>query len=288
MRTRPTPDVEAGTAYAEPVSALDQILVDVRADLAERERALPLDELKARAAKAPPARPVLPVLARPGQVAVIAEVKRASPSRGELAAIVDPASLAQAYESGGAHAISVLTEPRRFRGSLEDLRVVRATVDIPVLRKDFVVSPYMVWEARAYGADFVLLIVAALEQSVLVSLLDRVESLGMTALVEVHDEVEARRALDAGARLVGVNARNLRTLDVDRETFARVAPVLGPEVVKVAESGVRGPHDLLGYAAAGAQAVLVGEGLVTGSDPRQAVADLVSAGVHPACRSQHR
>ncbi len=146
------------------------------------------------------------------------------------------------------------------------------------------VSPYQIFEARAHGADIVLLIVAALEQPRLVGLLERVESLGMTALVEVHDEQEAVRAVDAGARLIGVNARDLRTLQVDRDTFARLAPLLPPGVTKVAESGVRGPHDLLAYAAAGAEAVLVGEAAVTGTDPRQTVADLVTAGAHPATK----
>ena len=215
---------------------------------------------------------------------MIAEVKRASPSAGQLAPIGDPASLAKEYEAGGAAVISVLTEQRRFDGSLADLEAVRAAVALPVLRKDFVVTPYQVWEARAHGADAVLLIVAALEQGVLVSLRERIESLGMTALVEVHDEAEALRALEAGARVIGINNRNLRTLEVDRDTFARIAPLLPPPVVRVAESGVRGPHDLLACAAAGADAVLVGEGLVKADVPRQAVADLVAAGAHPSCR----
>jgi indole-3-glycerol phosphate synthase len=209
-------------------------------------------------------------------------VKRRSPSRGELAAISDPARLAAQYESGGARMISVLTEQRRFGGSLDDLDAVRAAVRIPVLRKDFVVCTYQVHEARAHGADAVLLIVAALDQNTLIGLRERVESLGMTALVEAHTEDEASRALDAGARVIGINARNLRTLDVDRSTFERIAPGLPTHVVKVAESGVRGPLDLIEYAAAGADAVLVGEGLVTNADPRQALADLVTAGAHPA------
>jgi indole-3-glycerol phosphate synthase len=265
------------------VSVLDDIIVDVRTDLAERQERVPLDAVKQRAARAEPALDACSRLRQAG-VAVIAEVKRQSPSAGPLAAIADPASLAREYESGGAAVISVLTEQRRFHGSLDDLVAVKAHVDVPVLRKDFVVTPYQVWEARAHGADVVLLIVAALDHNALTALIERTESLGMTALVEVHDEDEARRAVDAGARLVGVNARDLRTLEVDRTTFARVAPVLPDSVVKVAESGVRGPHDLLAYAAAGADAVLVGEGLVKHRDPRQAVADLVAAGAHPAAR----
>src|SRR5262249_39633684 len=162
-----------------------------------------------------------------------------------------------------------------------DLVAVRTAVDVPVLRKDFIVSPYQIWEARAHGADMVLLIVAALSQNALVALLERTEGLGMAALVEVHDEEEAGRAVDAGAGIIGVNARNLRTLGVDRETFARLVPLLPDGCIKVAESGVRGPHDFLSYVAAGADAVLVGEGLVKQHDPRQAVADLVAAGAHP-------
>lgn len=209
-------------------------------------------------------------------------MKRASPSKGKLAEIADPADLAGEYAAGGARAISVLTEGRWFGGSLDDLAAVRAAVNIPVLRKDFVVSSYQVHEARAHGADLVLLIVAALEQNVLVGLLERIESLGMTALVEVHDEEEADRAMEAGAQVIGVNARDLRTLQVDRSVFERIAPGLPSHVVKIAESGVRGPHDLIRYASAGADAVLVGEGLVTQKSPREAVAELVNAGNHPA------
>ncbi|HEU0130639.1 MAG TPA: indole-3-glycerol phosphate synthase TrpC [Mycobacteriales bacterium] len=262
------------------MSVLDEILAGVREDVAARQAETPMDLLKERAARLAPPRDAVSVLRRPG-VSVIAEVKRASPSRGRLAAIDDPAALAQAYESGGAAVVSVLTEERRFDGSLGDLDAVRRAVDVPVLRKDFVVGPYQVWEARAHGADLVLLIVAALEQTALVSLVERVESLGMTPLVEVHDADELDRALDAGARVVGVNARNLRTLEVDRDVFPALAPSIPATCVKVAESGVRGVADLRAYADAGADAVLVGEGLVTGRDPRQAVAELVAAGAHP-------
>jgi indole-3-glycerol phosphate synthase len=263
------------------VSVLGDILVGVREDLAIREAATPLAELKAMAERQPPPRDAMAALRAPG-VGVIAEVKRASPSRGTLAAIADPAALAREYAEGGARIVSVLTEGRRFNGSLEDFDEVRAAVDVPLLRKDFVVSSYQVHEARAHGADVVLLIVAALEQNALVSLVERVESLGMLPLVEVHDETEADRALAADAKVIGVNARNLKTLEVDRSVFERIAPGLPSHVVKVAESGVRDTHDLIGYAAAGADAVLVGEGLITKDSPRQAVADLVTAGAHPA------
>jgi indole-3-glycerol phosphate synthase len=262
-------------------SVLDDIVAGVRADVAVREAAMPLEQIKERAARTRPAHDAYAALRAPG-VGVIAEVKRRSPSAGTLASIADPAALARQYEAGGARMISVLTEQRRFGGSLDDLDAVRAAVQTPVLRKDFVVGSYQVHEARAHGADVVLLIVAALEQNVLIGLRERIESLGMTALIEVHTEEEASRALDAGARVIGVNARDLHTLDVDRSTFERIAPGLPSAVVKVAESGVRGPLDLIEYAAAGADAVLVGESLVTGSDPRHAVAELVTAGAHPA------
>ncbi|NYH50932.1 MULTISPECIES: indole-3-glycerol phosphate synthase TrpC [Nocardiopsis] len=268
------------------MSVLDEILDGVRADLAQRQEALPLDRLKAQAGATPTPQDAEAALRRPG-VHVIAEVKRASPSKGPLATITDPAALARDYEAGGAALISVLTEQRRFNGSLADLRTVHQAVETPLLRKDFVVSSYQLWEARAFGASAVLLIVAALSQEALVSLVERARSLDLTPLVEVHDEEEVSRALDAGATVVGVNARNLKTLEVDRDTFSRLAPLIPSDVVKIAESGVRGPHDLLAYAGAGAGAVLVGESLVRGRNPREAVADLVTAGAHPALRDRN-
>jgi indole-3-glycerol phosphate synthase len=267
------------------VSVLDDILVGVREDLAARQATTSLDELKDLAQQQPPAKDGYVALKQPG-VQVIAEVKRRSPSKGELAAITDPAALAQEYEAGGAAVISVLTEERKFGGSLQDFDQVRAKVEVPLLRKDFIVSSYQLWEARAHGADLCLLIVAALEQEALISLLERTVSLGMTPLVEAHDELEVVRALDAGARIVGINARNLKTLEVDREIFARLAPEIPEGVIKVAESGVRDTHDLLSYAGHGADAVLVGEGVVKDGNPRQAVAALVTAGAHPAARHQ--
>ncbi|WP_345215775.1 indole-3-glycerol phosphate synthase TrpC [Georgenia halophila] len=271
------------------MTVLEDIVAGVREDLVERQERRPLEVLKEEASRRPSARDGVAALrGGSGAVTIIAEVKRSSPSKGALATIADPAGLATEYEAGGAAVVSVLTERRRFGGSLEDLGAVRASVDIPVLRKDFVVTPYQVWEARAHGADMVLLIVAALEQQVLTSLVERVHSLGMTALVEAHDREEARRALDAGARVVGINARNLHTLEVDRSVFRDVAEVVPDEVVRVAESGVRGPHDVLDYARAGAHTVLVGEALVTGGAPRSAVADMVAAGSHPSLRTVGR
>lgn len=269
------------------VTVLDSIIEGVRADVAAREAVTSLAELKEAAETVPPPMDALAALREPG-IGVIAEVKRTSPSRGQLAPIPDPAELARAYENGGARIVSVLTEQRRFNGSLDDLDQVRAAVSIPVLRKDFIVRPYQIHESRAHGADMLLLIVAALEQPALVSMIDRTVSLGMTPLVEVHTEEEADRALQAGAAVIGVNARDLKTLEVHRDCFARIAPGLPSDVIRIAESGVRGPADLLAYAGAGADAVLVGEGLVISGDPRGAVADLVTAGRHPSCPKPSR
>lgn len=268
------------------MSVLEDIVAGARLDLAEREAAVPLAEVKKQAVRADSALDPMPVFRADG-VSVIAEVKRASPSKGPLATIDDPAALAAEYESGGAAAVSVLTEGRRFGGSLDDLRSVRSRVSIPVLRKDFIVSSYQLWEARAAGADMALLIVAALDQPALVSLVERAASIGLTPVVEVHDELELERALDADARLIGVNARNLKTLEVDRGAFARLVPRIPEHVIRIAESGVRGPRDVIEYARAGADVVLVGETLVTGDDPRASVADLVAAGAHPALKSRH-
>lgn len=259
------------TTPASP-SVLAEIVAGVRADLGERQGRTPITDLEATILARPAALDAEAALRAAPGMAVIAEVKRASPSKGSLAPIADPAGLAAQYAAGGATAVSVLTEGRRFRGSLADLADVRAAVDIPVLRKDFVVDRYQVLEARAYGADLVLLIVAALEQHDLVGLRESIESLGMTALVEVHDEDETRRAVDAGARVIGVNARNLKTLQVDRSVFARLRPLVPDELVTVAESGIRDVADVQDYASAGARAVLVGEALVTTGTPRATVA----------------
>lgn len=260
------------------MSVLDDIVAGVLLDLADRESVVSLDAVQAAAHAAPAALDAISRLRVPGSVSVISEVKRASPSKGALADIPDPAELARAYEAGGAAVISVLTEERRFKGSLADLREVRAAVGIPLLRKDFIVTPYQIWEARAAGADVILLIVAALDQPDLASLLELATSLGMTPLVEVHTVEEIARAIDAGANVIGVNSRNLKTLEVDITTFARLAPHVPDSAIRVAESGVRGPEDVVTYAQSGADAVLVGEALVIGGDPRAAVAGLLDAG----------
>ena len=271
------------------MSVLDDIIAGVRQDLKEREDRVPLARIKEMEAQVPEAKDALGALrGRDGAVKIISEVKRSSPSKGALAAIPDPAALASTYEAGGASVISVLTEQRRFNGSLADLDAVRAAVDIPILRKDFIVTPYQIHEARAHGADLVLLIVAALEQNVLVSLLERARSLGMEALVETHSRLEALRAMEAGASIIGVNARNLKTLEVDRSTVEQVIDVIPQDVVAVAESGVANAHDVFEYAKWGADAVLVGEALVTSGDPRASIQDMVSAGQHPALRTDRK
>ena len=265
------------------MSVLEGIIAGVMEDLRVRESAVPMEEVKELALRAPDAKDAVSALrGSDGAVTIISEVKRSSPSKGELAAIPDPASLASTYERGGASVVSVLTEGRRFGGLLADLDAVRAAVDIPVLRKDFIVTPYQIHEARAHGADLVLLIVAALEQPALVSLLERVRSLGMEALVEAHSRLEVLRALEAGASVIGVNARDLTTLEVDRHTIEQVIDVIPEDVVAVAESGVSNAHDVFEYAKWGADAVLVGEALVTSGNPLESIRDMVSAGAHPA------
>ena len=197
-------------------------------------------------------------------IEVIAEIKRASPSKGDLAPIEDPAALALTYQNAGASAISVLTEERKFKGSLSDLAAVRKAVSIPVLRKDFVSMEQQVLEARAYGADLVLLIVAGLEQSKLQHLVQFVQSFGMTPFVETHSSEEVSRAVDAGAQLIGINARDLSTFETDRGLFQEISSLLPKDCIAVAESAVRNTADVEAYASAGADMVLVGEALVTG------------------------
>ncbi|GAA1713483.1 indole-3-glycerol phosphate synthase TrpC [Fodinicola feengrottensis] len=258
------------------MSVLDGIVAGVRVDLAQREGEVTLAELRSRVADRPAALDPLPAFRAPG-VSIIAEVKRKSPSKGALAEIADPADLAARYVGGGAAAISVLTERRRFGGSLADLDAVRAAVSIPVLRKDFIVTPYQLWETRAHGADLVLLMVACLEGAALGDLLGLATELGLTALVEAHTADELDRALEVGAQLVGINARNLKTLDVDRAVFGKLAPRIPEGVVRVAESGVAEPADVAEYHGWGANVVLVGEALVRAGDPGTSIAHFIAA-----------
>ena len=260
------------------MSVLDELVAGALQDQRTREQAMPLDAVKQAAAAAPAPLDARRWLRHADAVPIIAEIKRASPSKGHLADIPDPAALAAEYERGGAAAISVLTEGRRFLGSLDDLDRVRAAVHIPVLRKDFITTPYQIWEARAHGADIVLLIVAALDDATLRELLDLTHELGMTALVETHTAEEIERAVQAGAAVIGINARNLKDLSVNVDNYRELAAALPQDVIKVAESGVFGPVELEDYARAGADAVLVGEGVATAERHALAVERLVEAG----------
>lgn len=258
------------------VDVLVEQVADSERRLAEARSSVPLHELRARALDVPSGPSFLAALQRPG-VSVIAEVKRGSPSRGPLAPDLDPATLARSYAAGGAGAVSVLTAPSGFRGSLDDLAAVART-GVPTLRKDFLVDPYQVWEARAAGASAVLLLAVVLDDGALRMMLDTVEEAGLDALLEVHDEEEMLRAAALAPRIVGVNVRDLRDFSVENDRFSTVAGLRPSNAVLVAESGVHGPDDVVAYAAAGADAVLVGEHLVTSEDPQRATRALVEAG----------
>lgn len=242
---------------------LADLVAGALSDAAERRAAVPLADVEAAALARPAPLDARQALAPRDTVRVIAEVKRASPSRGALAEIPDPAALAAAYEAGGASAVSVLTEGRRFGGSLADLEAVRAAVSLPVLRKDFIAEPYQVFEARAAGADLVLLIVAALDQPVMEELFALINELGMTPLVETHSAEEVERALALGADVIGVNARDLTTFELDPDLFGRLADRIPDGVIRIAESAVKTPADVAHYRRSGADVVLVGEALVT-------------------------
>jgi indole-3-glycerol phosphate synthase len=223
----------------------------------------------------PPVQPFSAAL-RGSDLSIVAEVKRRSPSRGVLAAGLDAVTQAQIYESAGANAISVLTEPLHFDGSLDDLGAVRDAVSIPVLRKDFLLEPAQVWEARAFGADAVLLIVAVLGREGLGLMMDAAADAGVDALVEVHDEYEAEIAIEAGATLIGVNNRDLTTFTTDLAVAERIADVvMRSGITTVAESGIHDRHDAVRMSAAGYDAILVGEALVVASDPAETLARLV-------------
>jgi indole-3-glycerol phosphate synthase len=257
------------------MNVLGQILARKVTEVAERRRAVPESELAARAKDAPPPRPFEAALSGPGgPVRIIAEVKRASPSAGEIAATLDAPAQARRYAEAGAAAISVLTDGPAFGGSLDDLRAVRAAGETPLLRKDFVVDRYQLLEARAAGADAALLIVAALSEDGLRRLLDGCGELGLAALVEVHDEADADIALRTGARIVGVNNRNLKSFTVDLRTSERILPLLPAGVKGVSESGVRTVEDAQRLRRAGATNLLVGEALVRAENPGALVREL--------------
>lgn len=269
---------------------LSDLIAQVHKDVQEQERHISFADMKARSAQVPDAVDVVSFLQQAGRGAtsIIGEIKRFTPVSGHLANIPDPGALAKIYEDNGASMISVFSDKRNF-GSLEtDLGNVACAVDIPVLMKNLVLTPYQVHEARAQGADAVLLVAAALEQPALIALLDRIHSIGMTALVGTNSRLEALRALDAGARLIGVNARNYQTLEVDRNVIDQVIDVIPSDVVAVAEATIKGPHDIVEFARWGADAVIVGEALVTSDAPGAVMHDMVCAGAHPALHANRQ
>jgi len=257
------------------VSVLDEIIAGVREDLATRRGSM--DQILEAVEKANPVKDAVVAL-KGDKIRVIAEVKRSSPSKGQLAQILDPAELAKSYEAAGASAVSVLTESRRFGGSLKDLDVVRSAVNVPVLRKDFMVDEYQFYEARAHGADIILLIVAALSKNQLHDFADLTKSLGMHALIEVHTEDELIRALEISPSIVGVNSRNLKTLEVDPQVFSSLIPQIPENIIRVAESGISSADDVGFAKKCGANAVLVGETLVKGSDVALTMRTLLAQG----------
>ena len=257
------------------MSVLDSIIEGVREDLAARRGSM--GALHERIDAQAPALDAHSFLSR-NEMNVIAEVKRSSPSKGNLAPITDPAALAEKYQEAGAAAVSVLTEQRRFGGSLADLDAVRSRIEIPVLRKDFMVDEYQFLEARAHGADIVLLIVAALSKSQLKDFHDLATELGMASLIEVHTQSELESAMDISPRIVGVNSRNLKTLEVSASVFEELIPAIPSSVIRVAESGISTRADVAQAQKAGATAILVGESLVKSGDPISAMRELLGHG----------
>jgi indole-3-glycerol phosphate synthase len=254
------------------MSILSSIIEGVREDLAARR--LPMGQLQEALEIAPAVRDCLPFLIS-SEISVIAEVKRSSPSKGELAPISDPAGLAARYEEAGAHVVSVLTEQRRFGGSLADLDAVRKAIDLPILRKDFMVDEYQLYEARAHGADVVLLIVAALSQNQLEDYYHLSTELGMRSLIEVHTNDELERALEISPEIIGVNSRNLKTLDVDTRAFAELIPQIPSTIARIAESGISTREEVVFAQECGATAILVGEALVRSGSPSVAINQLL-------------
>ena len=256
---------------------LEGLYAGAVADSAARAEEISTTALEKLAFAKVPAIDAMFALRRESGVKILAEVKRASPSRGDLAAIADPAGHAEIYAQNGASAISVLTEMRKFKGALTDLDAIRQRVSVPLLRKDFIANEYQILEARAHGADIVLLIVAGLPQKDLVRLKLFTEELGMTAFIETHSRDEVFRALDVDGRLVGVNARDLSTFETDRNLFGELVELFPDQVIRVAESAVRTAADVAHYRAAGADVVLVGEALVT-NDPAAMLKSFLAAG----------
>ena len=254
-------------------NVLTSIIEGVIEDVEKRK--VPISQLKQQLENAPKLRNAYAALSKEG-IRLIAEIKRSSPSKGDLSAIENPVSLAHDYQSGGADLISVLTEQRRFKGNIADLIAVRSAVDIPVLRKDFIVTEFQVYESRVLGADLMLLIVAGLSKSQLVDFYQLATELGMDVLVEVHDLAEAEIALDIGSKIIGVNCRNLKTLEVNDKNFELILPQLPASVLKVAESGISTREQVLSVQELGAKAVLIGETLVKTGNPVHTIKELLN------------
>lgn len=264
---------------------VDQLLASVTADVAAREEIIPFKEIKAMSRSVDPARNAADALLQRG-CGVIAEIKRAAPGRGPIAEIASIPDLAREFEKGGAQLIACHTDPRRFAGSLSDMSAARGAVNVPMICRDLIIDPYQIHEARYHGADVVPLQAGLLDRARLESLLDRIESLGMVAMIEVRTPAEAEIARAIGARVVGVNARALGGEEINREIFAEIVPLLPTETIRIAMSGVRTPGELLAYAGAGADAVIIGERLMTTDTPGSMTRVLVAAGQHPACPSR--
>lgn len=268
--------------------ALDGIVDTVLKDVSRREAVVSFKEIKARSRDTEPARDAAGALLRTG-CGVIAEIKRAVPGKGPITGVGSLeaiAGLARQFEEAGAHLVACQTEPHRFRGSLEDMQVARSAVELPMLCRDVIIDPYQIHEARCYGADMVPLQLELLDQARFESLTDRIESLGMTALAEVRTPEEADRAIAAGVRVIGVNAWSIASDVLNREKFAEIVPGLPPHILRIALGGVRTSRDLLKYASAGADGVLVGETVMSAEEPGQAARGFVAAGQHPACPSR--
>lgn len=268
--------------------AVDHLVAGVLADVAAREALVPFKEIKARSRDMDAPRDAAQALLRSG-CSIITEIKRAVPYGGEIVHLEGPqsvASLARDLEDVGVHLMACQTDRRRFHGSLEDMRVARAAVEIPMLCRDIIVDPYQIHEARCYGADAIPLQVELLSQARLESLLDRVESLGMTAILEVRTCAEVDRVIKAGGTVVAINAWSLASDALNREAFSTISPGLPESMTRIAVGGVNSPRNVLSYASQGADAILVGESIMAAQDPMTLARSLVAAGQHPACPSR--
>ncbi|MGP6172865.1 indole-3-glycerol phosphate synthase TrpC [Corynebacterium sp. A21] len=264
---------------------VERLLAGVSADVAAREAVVPFTDIKALSRSVDPARDARSALLARG-CGVIAEIKRAMPGRGPIAEVASIPDLAREFEKGGAALIACHTDRHYYQGSLADMSAARGAVEVPIICRDIIVDPYQIHEARYHGADVVPLQVGLLDRHRMESLFDRIESLGMLAMLEVRTPAQAEVAVDLGARLVGINARRLSGQELNRAAFAEIVPLLPPETIRVAMSGVSSPGELLSYAAAGADAVIIGERLMTSDTPGSLTRTLVAAGQHPSCPSR--